>query len=168
MIKGSIDEVDKFVNSVSDAASSISFEKILPCPQALRNESAPNREEQSIAFNTSKYGAKDWYDWCNKNWGTKWDAQNPYRRKAVTEGDSAEVKYEFQTAWAPPIPVYKAMAEMFPNINIYITYDEPGMEFSGWVYYKNGKLQSEKEYNFSYDSLRAYMDPSSDVWEYFE
>jgi hypothetical protein len=42
------------------------------------------------------------------------------------------------------------------------------MDFSGWVYYKNGELQNQNEYNFSYDSIGAYMDPSSDVWEYFE
>ena len=25
-------------------------------------------------INEKKYGCKDWYEWNNRNWGTKWDA----------------------------------------------------------------------------------------------
>lgn len=29
--------------------------------------------------NYTKYGSKTWFDWCIKNWGTKWNACDPIR-----------------------------------------------------------------------------------------
>ena len=164
MIKGSKEDIIKVKETLAEAPTLYSFEKIIPCPTILRNGTAPNRNEQSAAFNTSKYGAKDWYEWCNKNWGTKWDASDA----VITVDDEYQVGYSFQTAWAPPIPVHDKLAKMFPNTNIFINYDESGVDFSGWRYYQYGELSREHEYNTSYYAVRAFMEPDSDIWGWLE
>jgi len=168
MIKGSKEEVLTVKEMLTKAGNVFSFDKVLPCPPALLNASAPNRGEQSIAFNTTKYGAKDWYDWCNENWGTKWDSSDSILTVELGNDEEYQLSYSFQTAWAPPVPVYQVLAEKFPNINIFINYDESGMGFSGWRYYNNGSLVKEAEYSESYYERRTFMEPSTDVWEYLE
>ena len=44
--------------------------------------------------NLKNYGSKDWYDWCVKNWGTKWNA-------CGTEFDESNpTQIKFDTAWS--------------------------------------------------------------------
>ena len=169
MIKGSSEDVLRIKDLMNDGPNPFSFNKLAPVPEALRNQSAPLREpEQKIKHNIAKYGAKDWYDWCINNWGTKWDSSETVPTVDFTEDDESQLGYSFQTAWAPPIPVYDKLAEMFPNINIFINYDESGMSFSGWRFYKEGELHSEREYSDSYSSVRRFMEPHSGVWEWLE
>jgi hypothetical protein len=51
--------------------------------------------------NKRRWGEYYWYDWACKNWGTKWNAY------AIVE--SADSLY-FETAWACPEPIVKALA----------------------------------------------------------
>lgn len=46
----------------------------------------------------AKYGSENWYDWCNRNWGTKWDACH----SGMGETPRMTV-YRFDTAWGPPL-----------------------------------------------------------------
>ena len=68
----------------------------------------------------------NWYDWCWNNWGTKWDVDcdftliNPFR-----------MEFDFNSAWAPPIPWLKQVGSLFPNLFLCLTYHEPGMCFKG-------------------------------------
>jgi hypothetical protein len=164
VIKGDRQSIKTVKETLQEAGNVFSFNGVSECPPALLHTSAPNRNEQSAEFNTKKYGSKDWYDWCNSNWGTKWNASDAH----ITMTDDDQVAYAFQTAWAPPIPVYEKLAKMFPNINIFINYDESGSDFSGWRYYKNGELSKEVEYNESFYGRRAFMEPDLDIWEWLE
>ena len=72
-----------------------------------------------------------WYHWNIQNWGTKWDI----------EGSSVEIEYEdeeqleisFDTAWSPPEPICYRLREMFKDLNFSWFYNEPGMEFAGYL-----------------------------------
>lgn len=66
------------------------------------------------AENLKKYGAKTWYEWCTKNWGTKWNSYNAQ----IVFARANKVRIEFQTAWTPPIPVYRAISEQYSNVEI--------------------------------------------------
>ena len=56
-----------------------------------------------------QYGTAKWYDWCVKNWGTKWNAYDvEYKLKAVDELHN-EITYKFMTAWMEPRPIMKAL-----------------------------------------------------------
>lgn len=70
-----------------------------------------------------------WYDWRIKNWGTKWDATiiSAFRKK-----DTATLYFE--TAWAPPTEIYKALEE--EGFKVEATYVEQGMQYAG--HYKKG------------------------------
>lgn len=67
-----------------------------------------------------------WYDWNVSNWGTKWDA---YEVEVQTnENSPLFAVYRFTTAWSPPIPVFEAIAQQHPEIEMDIQYEEE----QGW------------------------------------
>ena len=83
--------------------------------------------------NAALYGSTSWYDWCRKNWGTKW---NTYSFETISEDE-----IEFQTAWSAPIPVIEKLAEMYPDIEIeHYWADEDMGNNSGYCYYYNGEI----------------------------
>ena len=70
-----------------------------------------------------------WYHWNIQNWGTKWDACNV----SIEYQDESQIEIEFDTAWSPPEPICERLREMFEDIHISWFYDEPGMEFAGYL-----------------------------------
>lgn len=73
------------------------------------------------------------YNWRVDNWSTKWE---------VHEVDVREVdggaEYSFCSAWAPPIPVIARLSTLFADATVGIAYDEPGMDFGGYVVFRDG------------------------------
>lgn len=83
----------------------------------------------------------DWYDWCIKNWGTKWDfGKEEYDDPAVItkvhmkSGKFYQVGISPNTAWSPPIDFYNHLMDL--GYNVHASYFEPGMCFCG--IYHNG------------------------------
>lgn len=66
------------------------------------------------------------YDFCVSNWGTKWDVTGD-----VVEQLTNQATFYFDSAWAPPIEVYRAMCAAGYEVDA--MYDEPGMAFCGRV-----------------------------------
>jgi hypothetical protein len=66
----------------------------------------------------------NWYEFNNREWGTKWDASD----EELTDESENELSYYFQTAWAPPAPVFQAMAEQHPNL----VFEIHCVEEQGW------------------------------------
>ena len=54
----------------------LTFEGLIPMPEELKitSPAQDENEKKQAEINLEKYGAKDWYDWACKNWGTKFDA----------------------------------------------------------------------------------------------
>ena len=79
------------------------------------------------------------YDWCNENWGTKWNAcdaisnwdENRYGIGA--DGiDKSYIGYSFNTAWSPMSEqLLRNMEQMFPNLKFSYQFIETGCEFYG-------------------------------------
>lgn len=59
--------------------------------------------------NIEAFGSKDWYDWCCRNWGTKWNACDCYLSATTLC---------FQTAWAWPEPVMCKLAVLCAKHNV--------------------------------------------------
>ena len=92
-------------------------------------------KDGQLMFETHEFpdGKNDdrWYHWNISNWGTKWDIT----ADSVDVGyeDSEQLELTFDTAWSPPEPICARLREMFDDIHISWFYDEPGMEFAGYL-----------------------------------
>jgi hypothetical protein len=64
----------------------------------------------------------DWYEQRREKWGTKWIGYD------VSIGDD---RIDFYTAWTPPIPILKKLAELHKDYVFRLEYCEPGMAFQG-------------------------------------
>ena len=57
-----------------------------------------------------------WYDWRWKNWDTKWDV--PKDDIEITEINNGSIVIGFNTAWSPPIAIYKKLRDKFKDVKI--------------------------------------------------
>lgn len=78
----------------------------------------------------------NWYDWSNKNWGTKWDANDPTIRfidplSKYKQISDEIIEIEFSTAWSPPIKWLLQVSKAFPMLRFNLKYFEIGMQFYG-------------------------------------
>ena len=136
-----LNELQRLVDAYNDGET---MQTMFPCPCALRDTTSgflgkgtPEQAalEKQQAENLERYGAKDWFDWCVANWGTKWD----FGRKDH-HGPAAEVKTKpdgthyvelgFDTAWSPPIAFYVHLCDN-RGFDIKAYYCEEGVGFCG-------------------------------------
>jgi len=133
------------------------FNSILPIPKELENTEAVCTDTLTPqdAKLISKYGAKDWYDWCNTNWGTKWDAEWENRwgndvtpiASPIKRGNKYEITMRFNTAWTPPFGVMDELVSTGFTVQLY--YIEETTAYCG--YYNNGV--NEKWEDFIIDGV---------------
>lgn len=64
------------------------------------------------AENILKHGAPTWYEWANKNWGTKWNA---YRCQPLGPGAHT---MRFLTAWSGVPKILEALSRKYPDQRI--------------------------------------------------
>lgn len=85
--------------------------------------------------NYAKYGAKDWYDWCVKNWGTKWNACD------TQVNDYGKPEVYFNTAWGSIPELLCALSEQNPGCEFEYEYADEDVGFhTGFYLFKNGKV----------------------------
>jgi len=63
-----------------------------------------------------------WYKQRLDKWGTKWTGYD------LNIGGSI---MDFYTAWSPPIPIIKKLAELHKDMEFRLEYNEPGIAFRG-------------------------------------
>ena len=88
------------------------FQFIHPMPAELKDTTSPS-------------DGPNWYDWRVANWGTKWEETNTH----IARFNPSELLVSFETAWAPPIGVYKKLVEL--GFDVLATYAEQGMGYAG-------------------------------------
>jgi len=80
---------------------------------AKKKESPEVWELGEKAFqNIQKYGCPTWYEWANKNWGTKWNA---YQGRPLQDGDDTMC---FLTAWSAVPGLMEKLSEKYPEQTI--------------------------------------------------
>lgn len=119
------------------------FHKIIPVPASI------------LAQTYDKAG----YDWQSDNWGTKWGAYSIDEDRAddFELGVSEHITYQFDTAWAPPMPVLQALAARFPELRIYHTYGEE-MPTRGRGYWVSGKRNIGEERDDKWPDDSEFLD----------
>tara|TARA_Y100000310_G_scaffold335333_1_gene417052 strand:+ start:10606 stop:11130 length:525 start_codon:yes stop_codon:yes gene_type:complete len=159
-VSGNEEDVQAFKEAVQghvvNNEKPFSFNAIIPMPDELRGIGSPvkivHTEEEIEEYKKqhsdsewaignlpitckrseelrNKYGSDNWYDWCNDNWTCKWDACDVYLD--VDEPDY--LQYRFDTAWGPPENIYHVLKLQHPDVYISWFYDEPGMQFAGYL-----------------------------------
>ena len=129
-ICGEPEEMDEFRELVKSEESAFDFNKIVPMPEELVNTTKGSNHVVSEEL-IEKYGADNWYDWSISNWGVKWNIDISEEQDVQDEGDY--IQYTFDTAWGPPHEIFYAIRKKFPDLGISWFFDEPGMQFAGYL-----------------------------------
>ena len=118
------------------------FNEILPSPDwkntpndkgelpVLREMKSPRTGEVFHRTHDFPDGTNDdrWYHWNNANWGTKWDVD-----PECDHLDENSFECEFESAWSPAEGIYYALRKQYPDVEVSWFYDEPGMQFAGYL-----------------------------------
>lgn len=107
--------------------------------QERTSEKAMELGKQALE-NIKKYGCKNWYEWHNKYWGTKWNACDLVLGPHKTE---KELRYRFNTAWCHPEPIFLALSAKFPTARIKVLYIDEDYDGDHTVSYLGGELVEE-------------------------
>ena len=82
----------------------------------------------------------DWYQWCTDNWGTKWGDYDHHGELCDGEWEETRIASSYITAWGPfSEEFFIRLSAMFPTLRIAVSYEEPGMDFSGWYSFYAGE-----------------------------
>ena len=103
--------------------------------------------------NYEKYGAKDWYDWCCDNWGTKWNACHTQ----INDLEKADIY--FDTAWSAVPYIIAKIAELHPECKIEYEYAEEDTGVNaGYIIFENGEITSDEHFKyFSKEDYETYF-----------
>ena len=96
--------------------------------------------EEKMAI-SMQFKSAGWYDWNNREWGTKWDACNSEMfNETYNEDGTALVQYSFDTAWSPADGAFTAMVEQHPELHFEFRCEEE----QGWgVEFESGTAEDE-------------------------
>lgn len=151
--EGDEDAINQMLMEIQDdslGAGTIDFDKIIPMPDHIYRGNLGEVERKL-------YGANNWYNWCMRNWGTKWNAchQEPHD---VTRDPSV---MEFDTAWTAPFPIYEVLSRKYSNIRFYITWADEDIGVNcGEVTFYDGEVEEEYISDDEGEARRFAMD----VW----
>lgn len=100
--------------------------------------------------NLKAYGMTTWYDWNRWNWGTKWNAYDIF-----CDG----VSICFNTAWNAPLPIFRKLGHMFPDLKIEFVYaDEDYGYNTGVGYVKGDEFVIGNPEGGSDDAMKLYFE----------
>lgn len=98
----------------------------------------------------AKYGVIDWYDWCNRNWGTKW---GDYWHQEVRVTKSS-TKMSFFSAWGPITKGLIQVSKKYPKLTFKLWFFEQGMGYKGYDVIKDGEI-IDQSYSENYRGGRG-------------
>ena len=155
---GTSGDIENLTAQLESDTSKFDFNNVIPMPKELRGIGSPvtafktkaeveayNAKQPASGFELGraitharhqallkKYGHAEWYNWSIENWGCKWNNGDDVQVDNF-DNEHGYVQYGFETPWGPPQEIYEALRLMYPKVNISWFYDEPGMEFSGYL-----------------------------------
>lgn len=113
------------------------FNVLIPYPEPFKSLDESRRELEKKEGLFAAMSVKDGYnsggyEWCNVNWGTKWNAYDiGFDYEAIL----------FQTAWSAPRPIFAELSKRFPGLYLEVEYaDEDRGSNCGKLTYLNGEL----------------------------
>ena len=153
---GSLDDLRaqrRFMDEFNKSGQPFTREKVVEFLQAN------HPDEVAIAkiwkHNEDEHGSRSWYDWCIRNWGTKWDAYSVEWKKF--DPAKGEALVHFNTAWSPPVNVISRLCKKF-GLHAVMGYTDEGGSYAAYAKFAPDGSMDESE-DFS-DGYPAY----SKVW----
>ena len=136
-VSGSAKDVAAFKRTAKTGKVDFSFEPFLPLPKELDIGPVGKKEEEGPAAEARhrETGYTSWYDRNIDVLGTKWDVKGE-----LAGSKPGSVGYTFESAWAPPTNGVVALSKMYPKLDFFLAYDEPGMDFAGELTVKAGEV----------------------------
>ena len=133
-ISGEPEKIKEFVEFLEEKDGKEWFDFFRPTPEELKEEG--------------------WYQWNVDNWGTKWnsDAQD----WSVDE-DFSTVTFWFDSAWSPPVELYKYITEN-TDFSVEAEYCEEGVGFVG-------RFVNGEEETYEYEDLEDLDDIPEELVE---
>jgi hypothetical protein len=97
------------------------------------------------------------YGWRVRSWGTKWNTL--YTR--TTRECETELEVTFDTAWTAPLPIFRKLGRMFPDLRFSIAAADPDMDWAlkGMV---RGSYAAFQDAEVEDVHERIYGEPMSD------
>lgn len=137
----------------------LDFNNFIPYPKKYKdldkaahdfNEANPGKwgEAPKDGFNQGGY------EWCNSNWGTKWNAYDLDRPDNTPDG---AVLY-FQTAWGTPHLVIRVLANRFPETTFKLEWaDEDSGHNTGEITFSEGDAEVNEPEGNSPEAWELYF-----------
>jgi hypothetical protein len=146
-IYGKKEDMDKLMDVINIGNNEFSLlEKLYPTPEALLIGDVPMNPDEVQLENFKLYGYKSWYDWRCDKWGCKWpESDLSIGQEYTVFGEYAEIAFNFETPWGPPIQAFNKISGDYPNILFALYYEEPGMGFCGTNVWAGGDCVEETE-----------------------
>ena len=103
-----------------------------PSGDEWRDATRPITQEMADDYK-ERFGCSNWYDWAYIKWGCKWNRSDAY----LNCNDEGMIEISFETPWGPAEGIYNHLVEWAEEekvgLNISWFYDEPGMQFAGYL-----------------------------------
>lgn len=142
-------------SNMQERAESLRFEEEFKDKSPTELYTAFMERGQQYVHNALEYGATTWYGWCNREWGTKWNAYD------FESGEGGTI--DFSTAWAFPEPVIKAISKQFPDVEVCNNWADEDLGCNvGEVKYRGG--EQVERYEPHPFGVEAY-DRAAAIWE---
>ena len=92
-----------------------------------------------LGLGEDQNGKPNWdYHIAVQLWGTKWALNDSVIPSDwVKDDEDLWCMMHFDTAWAPPDGIFNELSSMFDDSGISWFYDEPGMQFAGYLNNEN-------------------------------
>ena len=135
------------------------YERIEKLPEERKNKII--ELGRRYLSNIAKLGYTNWYDWCNANWGTKWNAYD------IEKIDDYTI--EFNTAWSGVSDLIRQLSLKFPDVEFEYTYaDEDAGYNTGKGTIVNGISEMYYPIGGSKESFEIYFETREWARDYYE
>lgn len=161
-VQGTKKNVEEFLRLVKSDESDFDFDRLIPYPENFKEldriaaewdkvHLLPRSEELWKTRPKDGYN-QGGYEWCIKNWGTKWNAEDVQIEEIISWYWSAlpdgtplvSVEIHFSTAWSPPLPVIERASELFEELCFELRHFECGCAFNGLLRCEHGEITADK------------------------
>jgi hypothetical protein len=119
--------------------------------------------------NLAKYGHKDWYDWANANWDTKWGACRVDFDEDTFDENSNSITLYWESAWSPAVGLMRNISEQFPELVFGMHFTEEADFFAGYMVFHKGEIVAEGEHEMQgqpeYDDDDENFDEKYSEWK---